>query len=61
VALSLAVYSIVQHHEVTRPSVTFAMLLIYGFMLPWALILSFLLIVLPSLASYANSSRRQSA
>lgn len=45
IALALGILIISQHREVTKPSITFATLLIYAFMLPWALAISFLLIV----------------
>lgn len=45
IALAGALYIILKHPQVVSSTISFAMLVIYGFMLVWALLLGFVLIV----------------
>ena len=45
--LGYSIYLIAKFNQIVAPSITFAMIVIYGFMAVWLLIISFVLIVLP--------------
>lgn len=57
--LAFTVYFISQHPHVVSFSITFSMLLIYGGMLLWSFLLTYLFIVNPTLCSSATARRRQ--
>ncbi len=61
IALIFSVYIIAKYPKIVSPTITFIMIVIYGFMLIWALLLTFILIVTHSVFSYANNTKRQSA
>lgn len=61
IALAGAIYIILKHPQVVSSTISFAMLVIYGFMLIWALLLGFILIVRTLSFSYASNNKKQSA
>jgi len=60
-ALAFSVYLLLKYNNIISPTITFAMIVIYGFMAVWVLLISFILIVMLVLSRLARGRRGQCA
>jgi hypothetical protein len=59
IALGYSIFLIAKYNEIISTTITFSMIVIYGFMAVWLLIISFVLIVAVIILRYAKNIREQ--